>query len=48
MGGKYIAIISFDGLSKEGFCAGENCLAIGGEGEIIDAGSRMDEVVVRS
>lgn len=48
MRGEDIAIVGFHGLSKEGFRAGENRLAIGGGGEIVDACSRMDEVVVRS
>ena len=48
MGGENIAIVGFYGFSKEGFCAGDNCLAIRSSGEIVDACSGMDEVVVRS
>lgn len=48
MGGDDIAMVRFDGLSQEGFCASENCSAVGCGGEIVYAGGRMDEVVVRS
>jgi hypothetical protein len=46
MGGDDIAIVCSDGFSKEGFCAGKDSLAIGSCREIVDAGGRMDEVVV--
>jgi len=48
MGGDDIAVVGFYGLSEEGFCAGENCLAVGCDREIVDACSRVDEMVVRS
>lgn len=48
MGGDDIAIISFYGLSEEGLCASENCLAVGRGRKVVDACSRMDEVVIRS
>ena len=47
MGGENIAVVGFHRLSKEGFCMSENCLAIGGGGEIVDACGRMYEVVIR-
>jgi hypothetical protein len=48
MGGDDIAMVGSNGLSKEGFCVGENSSAIGSDRKIVDACSRMDEVVVRS
>jgi len=48
MGGDDITIIGFYGLSEKGFRAGEDCLAIWCGGEIVDACSRVDEVVIRS
>jgi hypothetical protein len=48
VGGDDIAVISFYGLSEEGFCASKNRLAVGCGRKIVDACSRMDEVVVRS
>lgn len=48
MGGDDITVVGFHGLSKEGFGVGENCSAIGRGREIVDACSRMDEVVVGS
>jgi len=48
MGGDDIAVVCPYGLSEKGFCAGENCLAVGCGRKIFDTCSRMDEVVVRS
>jgi len=48
MGGDYVTIVGFYGLSEKGFCAGENRLAVGCGREIVDACSRVDEMVVGS
>ena len=48
MGGDYVTIVGFYGFSEKGFRAGENRLAVGCGGEIVDACSGVDEMVVRS
>jgi len=48
MAGDYVTIVGFYGFSEKRFCAGENRLAIGCGREIVDACSRMNEMVVRS
>ena len=48
MCGDYVTIVGFYGFSEKGFCAGEDRLAVGCSGEIVDASSRVDEMVVRS
>lgn len=48
MGGDDIAVVGFYGFSEKGVCAGKNCLTVGGGGEVVDACSGVDEVVVRS
>jgi len=48
MGGDHVTIVGFDGFSEKGFCASKNGLSVGCGGEIVDACSRVDEMVVRS
>ena len=48
MGRGDIAIIGFYGFSEKGFCVGKNCSAVGCGREIVDACSRVDEMVVWS
>ena len=48
MGRDDITVVGFYGISEKGFCAGKNRLAIGCGREIVDACSRVDEMVVRS
>jgi hypothetical protein len=48
MGGDNVTIVGFYGFPEKGFGAGENRLAVGCGREIVDACSRVDEMVVRS
>ena len=48
MGGDYVTVVGFYGFSEEGFCTGENRLAVWCGREIVNASSRVDEMVVRS
>ena len=47
MGRDYIPIVGFHGLPEKWLCAGKNCLAVGCGREIVDARSRVDEMVIR-
>lgn len=48
MGGNDIAVVDLYGLPKERLRVGKNCPTVGCGGKIVDARSRVDEVVVRS